>query len=346
MAMARHGRDFNRMNGWSAAVVVLAAVSMAAVTAMGQGQKTSPDRSASQQTSSPSSSKQNTQSSATSTGPQAKQKSFSSPEKAADALYQAARNHDEKELLLILGPDARDIVMWTPDPDARKSDADMFVQKYGEMHRLVREPDDETTLYIGAENWPLPLPLVEKNGNWSFDAGLGRREILYRRIGRNESQTVDVLHALVDAENDYYSQAEVTDGVHEYARKFNSDTGKRDGLFWQGSSEPDQTPIGPYLAEAAYSRSNHKPLHGYFFRILTAQGPRARGGARNYIVDDKMTGGFAFVAFPAEYRSSGVMTFIVNQNDIVYEKDLGPMTAQIAKAMSAYNPDSTWVREY
>jgi hypothetical protein len=273
---------------------------------------------------------------------QPKRKTFSSPEEAAAALYAAARNHDEDAILLVLGPDAKDVVVWSDDPAERKADTDLFVEKYGQMHRLVKEPDDETTLYVGAENWPLPIPLVEKNGGWYFDAALGRREIMYRRIGENELETVDVLHSLVDAENEYDAQVADSSGAHEYARQFTSAPGQRNGLYWPGSKGLDDCPIGPYLAQASFESSDHKPLHGYYFRILTEQGPKARGGARKYVVDGKMTGGFAFVAFPADYRSSGVMTFAVDQNDVVFEKDLGSMTAQVAKTMTAFNPDSTW----
>jgi hypothetical protein len=295
------------------------------------------------------------QSSATKTLPQAKavpsqtqqssgtnMKMFSSPEDAAAALYAAAQKHDEDGMLVILGPDAKDIVMWTDDPADRKADAEQFVEKYGQMHRLVKEPDNETTLYIGAENWPLPIPLVEKNGAWYFDCALGRREIMYRRIGKNEMETVDALHATVDAQNEYAARMADSTGVHMYTSRFTSEQGQRNGLYFPGAKSPDESPIGPYLAQASFDRPDRKPLHGYYYRILTEQGPNAPGGARKYIVDGKMTAGFALVAFPAEYRSSGVMTFLVGQNDVIYEKNLGPATAQLAKAISSFNPDSTW----
>jgi hypothetical protein len=274
-----------------------------------------------------------------------KMKTFSSPEEAAAALYAAARNHDEDGMLVILGPDAKDVVMWTEDPADRKADTDQFVEKYGQMHRLVKEPDNETTLYVGAENWPLPIPLMmEKNGAWYFDCALGRREIMFRRIGQNELDTVDVLHAMVDAQNEYAAQMTDSTGAHVFASRFDSDPGQHNGLYWPGGKSPDESPIGPYLAQASFDSSNHKPLHGYYFRILTEQGPNAPGGTHKYVVDGKMTGGFAFVAFPAEYKSSGVMAFIVGQNDVVYEKNLGPMTPQLAKDMAAFNPDSTWTK--
>lgn len=273
-----------------------------------------------------------------------KQKTFSSPQDAANALYEAARNHDENAMLVILGPNAKDVVLWTEDPAERKSDIDLFVQKYGQMHRLVNEPDNETTLYIGAENWPMPIPLMQRGKDWYFDSALGKQEILYRRVGENELDTIDTLHSMVDAENDFYSKSADSPDGSQYARKLDGDKGKHDGLYWPGGKNMDESPIGPYLADASYSRQDHKPLHGYYFKILMEQGAKARGGAHNFVVDGKMTGGFAFVAFPAMYRSSGVKSFIVNQNGVVYQKDLGPQTVNIAKSMTAYNPDSTWTK--
>jgi hypothetical protein len=270
---------------------------------------------------------------------------FSSAQQAAEALYTAARSHDENTLLDILGPDARDIVIWTDNSADRNSEDDLFAKKYEEMHRLVEEPDNETTLYVGAENWPLPIPLVERDGAWYFDCDLGRREILYRRIGENETNAVDVLHGLIDAENQYFANSGGPDGVQEYARHLNCSPGQRDGLYSAANGNDDKSnPIGPYLAQASYDRSDRAPFHGYFFRVLTAQGPRADGGARDYIVNGKMTGGFAFIAFPAAYRSSGVKTFVVNENGAIFEKDLGPKTTQLATATKTYNPDSTWTR--
>lgn len=281
---------------------------------------------------------------ASQTKTQAKQQTFSSPEEAAEALYECARKHDVNEMVVILGPGSKDLVMWTDDPSMREADTDVFAQKYAQMHRLVREPDDETTLYVGAENWPLPIPLVEKNGVWYFDTALGRQEILYRRIGENELETVDTLHDLVDAQNEYYSESGATGGPEEYAQRLNSDSGQRNGLYRSASQGSQDSMIGSHMAQASFDQSDHKPLNGYYFRVLTQQGAAAPGGAHSYIENGKMTGGFAFVAFPAEYRSSGVCTFIVSQAGAVYEKDLGPMTAQIAKAMKSYNPDSTWSR--
>jgi Protein of unknown function (DUF2950) len=272
--------------------------------------------------------------------PQPNQKTFSSPQEAASALYSAARDNDENVLLVILGPDSADIVHWTDNADDRKAETQQFAKSYDQMHRLVKEPDGETTLYVGPENWPLPFPLVQANGAWFFDTSLGKQEILYRRIGENELNTINVLHGIVDAQKDYYSQAPGGNGSHVYAAQLTSGQGGHDGLYWP--SQKNESPVGPYLARASYSRSDRIPLHGYFFHMLTEQGASAPGGAKSYMADGKMTGGFAVVAFPAQYRASAVKTFIVNQDGIVYERDLGAMTTQIAAAMKSYNPDSTW----
>jgi len=271
--------------------------------------------------------------------PQAQQKTFSSPKEAAQALYDAARNHDEKDLIAILGSGARDIVIWSDDQGARYAEDDNFAKKYEQMHRLVAEPDNETTLYVGAENWPAPFPLVEHNGSWFFDSNLGSREIMFRRIGENEVVAMDALRGIIAAEN----QFDAENG--EFAQHLNCSPGQHDGLFSpENGNDMDKNPIGPYLAEASYKRPDRTPFHGYYFLVLTAQGSHAHGGARNYIVDGKMTGGFAVVAFPSVYRSSGVKTFIVNQHGMIHEKDLGPKTAEIASSMKTYDPDGTWAR--
>ena len=267
------------------------------------------------------------------------QKNFSSPQQAAQALYEAARNHDVNATLAILGSSARDIVMWTDDQAERHAQDDAFAKKYEQMHRFVKEPDNTTALYVGAENWPVPLPLVEHNSSWFFDSDLGSREIMFRRIGENEMDAAEALRGIIAAENQFDAQN------GEYAQHLNCSPGRHDGLFSpENGNDMDKNPIGPYLAEASYKRSDRTPFHGYYFLLLTAQGSHAHGGARNYIVDGKMTGGFAVVAFPAVYRSSGIKTFIVNQNGMIYEKDLGAKTAEIASSMKTYNPDGTWAR--
>lgn len=270
------------------------------------------------------------------------QKTFSSPEEASKALVNAARNNDQKALLDILGPDAKQILDSGDDiQDAH--DRQDFVQKYQMMHRFVKEPDGTTTLYIGAENWPTPIPLVNKGNSWYFDTTGAKKEILFRRLGQNEMSTIRVCQELVAAQKEYYSAQN-----HVYAQKIFSDNNQRNGLYWPTASGQPRSPIGPLVASAVAEgfasarNTNPTPFHGYYYHMLVGQGKDAPGGAKSYISGGKMTGGFAFIAFPADYRSSGVVTFIVNQDGVVYQKDLGPNTAALAKAMKEYDPDSTW----
>jgi len=273
------------------------------------------------------------------------QKTFSSAEDASNALVTAAQNNDEKALLDILGPNAKRIVSSgdeTEDADNRAN----FVQRYQEMHRLVKEPDGTTTLYTGPENWPMPIPLVHKGSLWYFDTEAGKKEILYRRIGRNELSAIRVCQELVAGEKEYYSTQH-----NEYAQKFISDEGQRNGLYWKAAEGDPQSPIGPLVASAVaegYAKSQDgapTPYRGYYYHILTRQGANGPGGAKSYIVGGKMTEGFAFVAYPAEYRSSGVMTFIVGVDGVVYRRDLGRNTDVLAKAMKEYSPDSSWRKD-
>ncbi len=274
------------------------------------------------------------------------QKTFASADEASQALFAAAQSGDKTALLDILGPAGAPIVSSSDDVQDKKS-RDEFVTRYQEMHRLAKEPDETTTLYIGAENWPVPLPLVSKGGVWYFDTAAATQEILFRRIGKNEFAAMEVLDALIDAENDYYSQSR--DGKpQQYAQKFASDEGQHNGLYWKASEGEPQSPAGPLVAYAAgegYGKKQSEgpsPFHGYYYRILTRQGKSAPGGAKSYVVNGEMTGGFALLAYPADYRSSGVMTFIVNQDGVIYEKDLGPKTAGLASAMREYSPDKSW----
>jgi len=270
------------------------------------------------------------------------QKTFSSAEHASNALVTAAQNNDEKAMLDILGPDGKQIVSSGDETEDANSRAN-FVQRYQEMHRLVKEPDGTTVLYIGAHNWPTPIPLVNKGNSWYFDTEVGKREILYRRIGRNEISTIRVCQELVAAEKEFHSAQH-----NEYAEKIFSDEGQHNGLYWKAADGEPQSPIGPLVASAVakgYRKSLEgapTPYRGYYYHILTRQGRNAPGGAKSYIVNGKMTDGFAFVAYPAEYRSSGVMTFIVNEDGVVYQKDLGRKTDVLAKAMKEYNPNSSW----
>jgi hypothetical protein len=268
------------------------------------------------------------------------QKTFSSPQDASTALLAAAQSNDEKAMLEILGPDGKQIVSSGDETEDAQSRAD-FVRRYHEMHRLVKEPDG-FTLYLGAENWPLPIPVVERDHSWYFDTAAGKKEILYRRIGRNEISAIRVCQELVAAEKEYYSTQ------REYAQKIFSDAGQHNGLYWKAADGEPQSPIGPLVASAVaegYAKGQNgppTPYRGYYYRVLTSQGKNSPGGPKSYIGGGKMTGGFAFVAYPAEYRSSGVMTFIVNEDGVVYQKDLGGKTDVLAKAMKEYNPSSGW----
>src|ERR1700688_100117 len=270
------------------------------------------------------------------------QKTFSSPEVASKAVVAALQNNDEKAVLEILGPDAAQIVSSGDSTEDAESHAN-FVRKYEEMHRFRKEPDGSVTLYIGAENWPTPIPLVMKGDLCFFDSEAGKREILFRRIGRNEYSTIRICQEVVAAQKEFYAMQH-----SEYAKQIFSDEGQHNGLYWKVSEGEPQSPIGPLVASAVaegYAKGNAgppTPYRGYFFHILTRQGKHVLGGAKNYIVNGRMTGGFAFIAYPAEYRSSGVMTFVVNQDGTVYQKDLGKKTDALGKAMQEYNPDSSW----
>jgi len=269
------------------------------------------------------------------------QRTFSSAEDASNALVTAAQSNDEKAMLDILGPEGKQIVSSGDETEDAQSRAN-FVKRYQEMHRLVKEPDGTTVLYIGAHNWPSPIPLVNKGNSWYFDTEAGKKEILYRRIGRNELSAIRVCQELVAAEKEYSAQHS------EYARKIFSDEGQHNGLYWKAGEGEPQSPIGPLVASAVaqgYAKRRDgtpTPYRGYYFHILTRQGKNAPGGAKNYVVNGKMTEGFAFVAYPAEYRSSGVMTFLVNEDGVVYEKDLGKKTDVLAKAMKEYDRNPSW----
>jgi hypothetical protein len=268
---------------------------------------------------------------------QAGQKTFPSAEAASNALVAAAENNDEKATLEILGPDGKQIASSGDDVEDAESRAN-FAKRYREMHRLVKEPDGTTILYIGAHNWPTPIPLVQKGHSWYFDTEAGKKEILYRRVGRNELSAIRVCQELVAAQKEYFAQH------GEYAQKIFSDEGQHNGLYWKAANGEPQSPIGPLVASAVaegYAKSQTgapTPYRGYYFHVLT----RGAGGGKSYIVNGKMTEGFAFVAHPAEYRSSGVMTFIVNQDGAVYEKDLGKKTDVLAKGLKEYSPASGW----
>jgi hypothetical protein len=265
------------------------------------------------------------------------QKTFSSAEAAGNALVTAAESNDQKAMLEILGRDGKQIVSSGDDAEDAETRAN-FAKRYREMHRLVKEPDGTTILYIGAHNWPTPIPLVQKSNSWYFDTEAGKKEILYRRVGRNEMSAIHICQELVSAQKEYLAK------YGEYAQKIFSEEGQHNGLYWKAANGEPQSPIGPLVASAVadgYAKSQTgapTPYRGYLFHVLA----RGAAGAKSYIVNGKMTEGFAFVAYPAEYRSSGVMTFIVSQDGVVYEKNLGKKTEVVARGLKEYDPSSGW----
>ena len=280
---------------------------------------------------------------------QGNEKTFASPGDAVLALYNAVKANDQQTISAIFGSNAGPI-LHTGDEVADKNMGADFIRRYDQMHRVVMEPDGTVTLYVGADNWPMPIPIVKNSsGAWYFDTESGAKEILYRRIGRNENDAIEVLYTLVEAQREYASATHDGDSTKHYAMKFVSADGKQDGLYWKTSDNEPPSPIGPLIVSAAgegytLKQGQATPFHGYFYRILTKQGSAARGGAKDYLVNNQLTRGFAFVAYPAEYRNSGVMTFIVNQDGVVYEKDLGQDTANIASTMTEFNPDQGWIK--
>jgi hypothetical protein len=274
------------------------------------------------------------------------QQSFKTPEEAVGALVTAAKSHDRKGVLSVLGPDAVDIVS-SGDEVADRSDRDRVIEAYDAKHQVVMDGADKAVLVLGQQDWPFPIQLVRKDGTWRFDTAAGRDEILFRRIGRNELSTIQAILAYVDAQHEYAEKGIGGNGV--YAQRIVSRPGTKDGLYWPAQpGEVEESPLGDFAASAAaegYRAGQQRiPYHGYYYKVLTRQGPSAPGGVLDYVVRGKMLGGFALVAYPAQYGNSGVMTFLVNHQGTIYEKDLGPKTAGIAAAMTAFSPDSTWQR--
>lgn len=280
---------------------------------------------------------------------QGNQKTFASPGDAALALYRAVQTEDNASLSSIFGK-ATDYLLHSGDDVADRNMRHTFLNRYNQMHRMVVEPDGTATLYIGAENWPFPIS-IDKNasGAWYFDVAGGKQEILYRRIGRNENDAIEICRTIVQAQREYASAIRNGESSKHYAMKFISNTGKQDGLFWNTSGEEAPSPIGLLIVQAAsegYTARTGRPtpFHGYYYRILTKQGHSAKGGKKDYVVKGDLVRGFAILAYPADYKNSGVMTFVVNQDGIVYQSDLGPDSETIAATMTQYNPDSAWER--
>ncbi len=273
------------------------------------------------------------------------QKSFGSPEEAAKALVTAVTAGDLKAMRDILGPGSEGLVQ-SGDAVADRAGRERFVRAYGEANRIGKQGDAKAVLLVGKDEWPLPIPIVKVGSGWRFDTKAGREEILNRRIGRNELSAVQAVLAYVDAQREYDLRNPQGDKLLHYAQKFTSATGKRDGLYFQTKAGEKPSPLGPLFASAkaeGYTKGDDA-FHGYHYRIIRGQGASAPGGAYDYVAQGQMIGGFALVAWPASYGNSGVMTFIVNHDGIVYEKDLGPDTATVVKKITRFNPDKTWKR--
>lgn len=273
------------------------------------------------------------------------QQAFKTPDEAASALASAAKAGDLKAIVTVLGPDGADIVS-SGDPVADAATREKFVAAYDAKHQITMEGDNKAIVIIGQEDFPLPIPVIRKDAMWQFDTAAGRQEILARRIGKNELDAIQSCLAYVDAQNEYAEKDRTGAGKGIYAQRIVSSAGKKDGLYWADTQNNDASPLGELIAKATAqgyrTGAGRTPFHGYYFKILTKQGAAAPGGELEYVVKGKMIGGFALVAYPAEYRNSGVMTFIVSHTGTVYQKDLGPRTAELAERMTAYNPDKTW----
>jgi hypothetical protein len=276
-----------------------------------------------------------------------KQKTFATPEQAVESLLAAARAGNTSELQKILGPASKRLIS-SGDAVADAQARSKFIAEYDNANRIEKEGDDRALLSVGKDDWAFPFPIVKHGEDWRFDSAAGAEEILERRIGANELAAIEVSREYVDAQREYAEQDRNHDGFIEYAQKFLSSPGKRDGLYWPTEPGEDESPIGPLMVKArgeGYSTAANRgrtPFHGYFYRILKAQGPAARDGAYDYVLNGHMIAGFALVAFPARYGVSGVMTFIVNHDGVVYQKDLGARTDEIASKMTLFDPDSSW----
>ena len=280
----------------------------------------------------------------------ATQRTFDTPDLAVKDLVDALRTNDHKELENIFGPNEGDLLS-SGDPVADQNSIERFLTAYDAKHELVKDKEGDMTLVVGDNDFPLPIPLVkdiDKDGKeiWYFDTDAGKDEIINRRIGRNELDTIQTCLAICDAQREYAMNDPDHDGVPAYAQKFMSDPGKKNGLYWQTKDDEPDSPLGSLVADAQeqgyVASGKRQPYHGYYFRMLKSQGPNAKGGARDYVVGKEMLGGFATVAYPADYGSSGIMTFIINQDGVLYQRDLGDDTEKLAESMSAFDPGPEW----
>jgi Protein of unknown function (DUF2950) len=273
------------------------------------------------------------------------QQSFKTADQAVAALVNAAKNGDQKAVLAVLGPDGAGIAS-SGDKIEDAAAGKRFTDAYDAKHQITMEGDNKAVLVIGDQDWPFPIPIVRKDHTWRFDTAAGREELLDRRIGRNELAATQACLAYVDAQNDYAGLTRASTGTAAYAQRFISLPGKKDGLYWPSEPGEEPSPLGELVASATsegyHVGGERTPFHGYYYKILTRQGAAAPGGAYDYVVNGKMIGGFALVAYPAVYRNSGVMTFVVNHEGTVFQKDLGPHTTKIAEHMTSFDPDDTW----
>jgi hypothetical protein len=280
----------------------------------------------------------------------ADQKTFATPAEAVQALIKSAEDWNQDEMLQVLGDVGKELV-FSGDAVQDDANAKAFVKAYKAKHAIVSRDKNTRILEVGVSAWPMPIPIVNDGGRWKFDTAAGKQEVLIRRIGHNELGAIAACRGFIDAQKDYAAVGH--DGLPAgiYAQKLLSDPDKHNGLYWQTSENEPASPAGPLLAQAeakgyanSVAGSKAQPYHGYLYRILQGQGTAAKGGAKSYLSDGNLAGGVALVAYPVEYRVSGVMTFIINQNGIVYQKDLGEKTSELAAAITEYNPDSTWKR--
>lgn len=274
----------------------------------------------------------------------ADQKTFATAGEAVKALMAAVESNNEDELLAIFGDDGKELVS-SGDAVQDKNGREAFAKAYKTKHAIITQDASTKVLQVGTKGWELPIPIVETDGKWRFDTAAGKQELLYRRIGDNELGAISACRGYIAAQLDYAAVGH--DGLPAglYANRFKSEPGKQNGLYWEVKEGEPESPMGPFLAQAAeegYGKGD--PYHGYFYRSLKAQGPAAPGGAKSYLEDGVLKGGIALLAYPAQYKSSGVMTFIINQDAVVYQKDLGENTTELAKAITEYNPDKTWTK--
>jgi Protein of unknown function (DUF2950) len=286
---------------------------------------------------------------ATASADKGKQKSFASPEKASQRLFAAVKANNVNKMVTILGPGSEPLVS-SGDGVADASGRKEFINLYEQENRIEHPSPEKSILIIGPQNHPFPIPLIKKGSRWRFDTMAGREEILNRRIGKNELNAIAVARAYVLAQREYSSKDRDSDGRMAFAQRFRSSAGMRDGLYWEVKEGEEESPFGPLTARAAdegygeTSPESPDPYQGYLFKIIKAQGENAVGGAYDYVVNCKMVLGFALVAYPAQHGSSGIMTFIVNQSGVVYQKDLGEASVRIASAMTRYDPDKSWIK--